>query len=71
MYCMYVQYRKITPGYFMQNQYEMQDNYNVKDPTKNMFGQKETGKGFIIEGNSPVSDRQLTDMGVAKIVATR
>ena len=55
----------------MQNQYEMQDNYNVKDPTKNMFGQMETGKEFIIEGNSPVSDRQLTDMGVAKILATR
>ena len=71
MYCMYVQYRKIPPGDFMQNLYKMQETYNVKDPTKNMFGQIETGKEFIIAGNSPVSDRQLTDMGVEKILATR
>ena len=31
----------------------------------------ETGQEFAITGNSPFSDRKLTDMGIAKILATQ
>ena len=55
----------------MQNQDEMQVTHNVKDPIKILFGQMETGKELTIVGNSPLSDRKLADMGVAKGLTTQ
>ena len=57
MDCMYVQYGQITPGYIMKNQEE--------------FNKIETGKELEVEANSPFSDQQLVDMGVAKSLATQ
>ena len=68
---LYVQYRHITPGYLMQNQEEMQVKYNFNDPIEILFDQIEMGKKFAIAGKSQFSDRQLVDMGVAKILATQ
>ena len=49
----------------------MQVMYNVDDTTDILFDNIETGQEFSIAGNSPFSDHQLADMGVAKILATQ
>ena len=53
------------------NQDEIQATYNVKDPIEILFDQIETGKESAIAGNSPFSDRNLSDMGVTKILAKK
>ena len=55
----------------MRNQEDMQGTYNVEDPINILFDQIDTGKEFAVEGNSPFSDWQLVDMGVAKSLATQ
>ena len=55
----------------MMNQDEIQATYNVKDQIEILFDQIETGKESTIAGNSPFSDRHLSDMGVTKILATQ
>ena len=55
----------------MQNQEDMQGMYNVEDPINILFDQIDTGQEFAVEGNSPFSDWQLVDMGVAKSLATQ
>ena len=49
----------------------MKVTYNVKESIDIMFDQMKMGQDFTIAGKPPFSDRQLTDMGVAKTLATR
>ena len=68
---MYVQYEKITPGDLMWNQENMKSMYNINELIEILLDQMEMGQESTISGNSPFSDRQLADMGVAKILATQ
>ena len=55
----------------MQNKEEIQATYNVKYPIEILFNQIEKVQQFTVAGNSPFYDRQLTEMGVTKILATQ
>ena len=61
---------QITPRYLTRNQEKMQSTYNVEYSIEILFDQIDTGQEFAIARNPKCSDRQLADMGVAKILAT-
>ena len=44
--------------------------YHVEEPIEILFDQLDMGLEFAIAGNSPFSDHQLADMGIAQILAT-
>ena len=55
----------------MRNQEKMQSTYNVEYSIEILLDQIDTGQEFAIARNLKFSDRQLADMGVAKILATQ
>ena len=65
---LYIQYGQITPWDLMKDQDTMQTSYHVEEPTEILFNHIETGQEFTIAWNSPISDRQLADMGIALIL---
>ena len=60
----YIQYGKITPRDLMKNQDTMQAAYYFKYPIEIIFNQIELGQELIIAGNSPLSNDQVTEMGI-------
>ena len=71
MYWIYVRYVKIMTVDLMKNQDRIQSTYNVDDLIEILFDQMEMGQEFSIAGNYPFSDRQMAEMGVAKILTTQ
>ena len=64
----YSWYIKITTRDLMKNQDTMQAAYHVKYPIKFIFNQITMVQKLAIAVNSPFSNRQFTEMGIAQIL---